>query len=459
MNALPIAVKGWCPGALRPMPTGDGLLARVRASAGRLSLDQAEALAVCARDHGNGVIEISSRANLQLRGVRDSALAELQARLMAVGLLDADPEVERRRNIVASPLGDLDPEAILDVGPVVAALETRLTTDANLRELPGKFGFLIDAGGRWPLGGVDADVRFEAFATPEGPRFAVRLGAGPTAACAVGEVPDVAASLARAFLELAGRADDAPRRMRGLTRRDGVAAVFAAAARYARHCEQSEAIRTRGLQPRPSLDGFAVARNDGLDVMSLVDGNGAGRAHDTVGILVLGDRVGLGVAPPFGRMRAEALGELARFARSERASGVRLTPWRTLVVVGLEPSPARRLAEKLEALAFIVTPDDPRLGVVACPGAPACAHAMSDTQSDARRLAAALPREGRVLLHVSGCAKGCARAAPAPLTLVATPRGYDLVLDGRAGDTPAHRDLTLEEAEALVTKHSGGLAA
>ena len=75
------AVKGWCPGALRPMPTGDGLLVRVRISAGRLSLDQAEALASCARDCGNGTIEVSSRGNLQLRGVVEAKLNELQARL------------------------------------------------------------------------------------------------------------------------------------------------------------------------------------------------------------------------------------------------------------------------------------------------------------------------------------------------------------------------------------------
>ena len=113
------AVKGWCPGALRPMPTGDGLLVRVRISAGRLSLDQAEALASCARDCGNGTIEVSSRGNLQLRGVAEAKLNELQARLAAERLVDADPATERVRNIVASPLSDVDPQAFLDVTPIV----------------------------------------------------------------------------------------------------------------------------------------------------------------------------------------------------------------------------------------------------------------------------------------------------------------------------------------------------
>jgi precorrin-3B synthase len=455
------AVKGWCPGALRPMPTGDGLLARVRISAGRLTLDQAEALAFCARECGNGTIEISSRANLQLRGVAEARLGELQSRLAVLGLIDADPATERVRNIVASPLSDVDPEAILDVAPVVAALEGRLAVDENLRALPGKFGFVIDAGGRWPLGDIEADVRFEAFAAAEGVRFVVWLdpphpqplpvgtgtgvrtagssplpascgegsGVGPSAMCAIvaeQNLPEAAARLARAFLTLAGPGADAPRRMRALVQRDGAAAVFAAAGLAAE------------IAHMPPL---------------------AASPRDSVGVLSLGAQAGLGAAPPFGRMSAEAFAELTRAARAAGAGGLRLTPWRTIVAVDLEAPRAPRLAKQFAALGFIVAPDDPRLGIVACPGAPACAHAESDVQSDARRFAELLPPLRGIVLHVSGCAKGCARASPAPLTLVGRPGGYDLLVDGRAGDPPAHRGLSIDQAAALVKSLSGGLAA
>jgi len=114
-----------------------------------------------------------------LRGIAQSKLGELQTRLAVLGLIDADPETERVRNIVSSPLSDVDPEAILDVAPIVMALEAQLAVDENLHALPGKFGFVIDAGGRWPLGDVEADVRFEAFAALEGVRFAVWLNGEP----------------------------------------------------------------------------------------------------------------------------------------------------------------------------------------------------------------------------------------------------------------------------------------
>ena len=117
MNAIAPRRKGWCPGALRPMETGDGLIARVRAPRGRLSLDQAAAVAESALRCGNGAIGLSARGNLHLRGLSERSLPDLHRRLGDAGLIDADPEVERLRNIVVSPLDDVDPDALLDLGP------------------------------------------------------------------------------------------------------------------------------------------------------------------------------------------------------------------------------------------------------------------------------------------------------------------------------------------------------
>jgi precorrin-3B synthase len=411
------------------MPTGDGLLVRVRVSAGRLPLDSAEALAAAARDCGNGTIEISSRANLQLRGVSAPSLEALQLRLATLKLIDADPETERVRNIVASPLSDIDPTAALDVGPVVKALEQRIAIDEDLRALPAKFGFLIDAGGRLPLGDIEADVRFEAFIAEGGARFAVQLAAGLGAPCATvapDEVPDAAARLARAFAALAGGGGDAPRRMRTLVRRDGAAAIFAVAGLAA----ETLSIERRRSSPR-----------------------------DSVGLIGFGEQICVGAAPPFGRMDAHAFAALARAARRNGAAGFRLTPWRTIIAVGLNTLSAARLIEEFSAIDFIVARDDPRLSVVACPGAPSCAHAERDTRADASLLASSLAGPRNIILHVSGCAKGCARASATPLTLVAHADGYDLVVKGRAGDAPAHRALAIGEAAKLVRRLTEGFAA
>src|SRR5215510_5840321 len=96
----PVDVKGWCPGALRPMDSGDGLLVRIRPLCGALSLDQAAGIADLAGRLGNGHIDLTRRANLQIRGLTDKRLTELQIELAKLGLLDPDAETEAVRNVM-----------------------------------------------------------------------------------------------------------------------------------------------------------------------------------------------------------------------------------------------------------------------------------------------------------------------------------------------------------------------
>jgi precorrin-3B synthase len=417
--------KGWCPGALKPMKTGDGLLARVRAPRGRLSLDQAAALADAATACGNGAIGLTARANLHLRGLSEETLPNLHARLEDAGLIDADPEIERLRNIVASPLDDLDPEALLDLGPSLAALETRLKADEALRQLPAKFSFVVDALGRLPLREVEADIRFEASRDET---LAVFLAGDDALAaqCAPAETGEVAARLSRAFLALSGAGDAAPRRMRALVQRTGASAVFAKAC-----CET-----------RPSARSHRHAL-----------------LRDILGVREFGAAVVVGAAAAFGEIEAGRFKALIERARAAGAAGLRLTPWRAILIVGLDKHGAESLVDAVAQLGFVVHPDDPALRIAACPGAPACAHGYSAVRAEATRWAALLPKGEGVIFHVSGCVKGCARPAATAVTATATAAGYDLILGGRAGDSPARRDVSSAEVMQLLADAGGGMFA
>ena len=97
----------------------------------------------------------------------------------------------------------------------------------------------------------------------------------------------------------------------------------------------------------------------------------------------------------------------------------------------------------------VITDDgDPLLRAVACTGAPACPQAHAETRPLARALAPHMPATG--ILHISGCAKGCAHPKAASHTITATEDGFDLIRDGRAGDAPCRTALTSDElTEAL----------
>lgn len=151
-GAAGFVVQGWCPGALRPMLSGDGLVVRIRPDAGRLTRAQAAGIAMAARTHGNGLIDLSARGNVQLRGVTEASHPGLIQDLRALGLIDADAAAEARRNILVTPFAD----------PATDALAYRLAaalTQAPL--LPGKFGFAIDTGAAPVLHDVSADIRLE----------------------------------------------------------------------------------------------------------------------------------------------------------------------------------------------------------------------------------------------------------------------------------------------------------
>ena len=131
----------------------------------------------------------------------------------------------------------------------------------------------------------------------------------------------------------------------------------------------------------------------------------------------------------FGALDAQAL---LRLLETSAAPALRVTPWRMLLVEG---------ARDLPGAPFITDARDPLRRVDACPGAPFCAQATVETRALARRLAPLVHGS----LHVSGCAKGCARRGAACVMLTGRAGRYDLAFAARAWDAPRHAGLDPED--------------
>lgn len=402
----PPAIKGWCPGALRPMRTGDGLIVRVRPRCGALSTPQMIALAEIARDHGNGLIDLTRRANLQLRGIDEHRLSDVWNALSQIGLMDASADAESVRNVMVSPLAGVDPSERHDVRPIATALENALAETPVLWALPGKFGFAIDGGGLLSLDSERADIRLRAITADAQIKIALGIdrpnGTQWLQLLDPAMATDAAIQLVGAFLRAPKPAPRA--RMRDLD--------------------------ASGMALMQSALGEADARPE-----TIASGRESA-AHRVGKIEIGGEIIAVGLGAPLGRLSANALAGLAEAAADRGLGPVRLSPWRTLYAPTASDTDAAFLLAAGEKFGFVTHTRDPLIAIDACPGTPACRSAWADTRSVARHIAAQMPLPGIGSVHVSGCAKGCARSQAADLVLVAGPAGFGIVRHGTASATP-----------------------
>lgn len=370
-------IKGWCPGALRPMESGDGWVVRVRPRAGQLTQTQGAGIAAAAQQFGNGMLDISSRANIQIRGVDAERHGELIGALRALGLIDASADAESRRNVLVTPFAD--DEAM----ELSRTLEAALVSE-DAPQISGKFGFVVDTGKHPVLQEAPGDIRLEQ--SSNGDLLLCADGCASGRAVSADSAISEAMDLARYFVRKGG--------------------IENGRGRMGPYVQAGHALP----------EGFEVPRQQTTDSI-------------LPGIYPQGALVALA----FGQMRAETMAKLSELGP------LRMTPWRMVLIES---------AQMPDLPEIITTADDPLLRVTACTGSPRCGQALGETRGLARRLAPLLPQDKH--LHVSGCTKGCAHPRAAPLTVVASAQGYNLIRAGSAAAPPEHLNLTPDQIEKTL---------
>jgi precorrin-3B synthase len=367
-----------CPGALQTHAAADGALARIRVPGGALSAAQLVVLATAARDLGDGALELTSRGNLQLRGLRPGAEGELGDRLAAAGLLPSATH-ERIRNVLASTLSGRTSGGRVDVRPWVAALDAGVCADPTLAELPGRYLATLDDG-RGDVAGLGGDVGLFAL---DADTVALTL-AGTDSGLRAATTQAVALALAatRAFLDERAHQGGTAWRLAELV--DGPARVAA------------------------RLDGD---RTPPIDVPAAPLTGPAGPITQQDG------RTALVAVVPLGRLTAAQAELLAA-----TAADLQVTPWRS---VALPDLPDDGAARELTAAGLVLDPGSRWLRVTACAGLPGCAKSRADVRADAATAvrADALPAEG-TRQHWAGCERRCGRPRGDVVDVIATGTGY-----------------------------------
>jgi len=395
-----VATADACPGVLRLHAAADGHLARVRVPGGRLDARALEALADAA-SLGSDIVELTSRAGLQVRGLPPDGGGALADILSRGGLLPSASH-ERVRNILAAPLAGRDPAALADVDWVVEALDRELCADAALAELPGRFLFAVDDGTR-ALDPLRADVELAAEHGNESVAFRLCLdGLDTSLVVAPAQAPGAALRAARAFLALAREDVDGAWRVREL---------------------QGGARRLASQLGLDVIDQAARSRGAG-DVYRPVRHTGG---EGVVGARRLGIRVqrdglfAVAVLPPLARLGRDQLMRIAELSRA-LGVGVCVSPWRTLTFLDVPASAAPGLLDDLEDIGLIASDASGWAGLSACAGLGACARALVDVRAAAAGRALVRDAESPTE-HWSGCERRCGEPADAGIRMVARAGG------------------------------------
>ncbi|HEY3877500.1 MAG TPA: precorrin-3B synthase [Trebonia sp.] len=399
-----------CPGALRLAEAADGFLARVRLPGGLVAAPQLRVLARLADELGDGRVELTSRGNVQLRGLPADAAGTLTAELAAAGLLPSLSH-DRVRNVLASPLAGLDGGD--DLTGLVRALDAALCARPHLAQLSGRFLFAIDDG-HGDVAGAGADV-------PQADVVAVMRGEDAVVNGLVVPASGVVTTMlacAEVFLALRAESGRAAWRIADLPAgAERVRAAVAGRLGLVRATERDGAGQASQGQPAADepIAGVAATKARPVGLVGLRGDRGGGESaagvrddYDFSAVLLA----------PLGRLTSA---QLTWIAERVADADARVTPWRSVVLPRLADADA--VLRDAARLGFGTDDQSRWLRVTACAGRPGCASALADVQADAAGFAERWP--GR-LVHVSGCARHCGRPAATEIDVTATSEGYQV---------------------------------
>jgi ferredoxin-nitrite reductase len=456
-------------GLFHVAPNQDSFMLRLRLPGGILSAHQAKGLADIAERFGGGNIDITTRANLQIREIGAAHPLDVLTAVDELGLTSRGAGADNIRNLTGSPLAGIDPQELIDTRPLTRALYHHILNHRELYGLPRKFNIAFDGGGRIGMLEDTNDIGFAAVRigpgkpVPEGIYFRMLLG-GLTGhgsfACDSGvllepsEVVPAAAAILRVFIDHGDRTDRKRARLKYLIERRGIAKVMAEAAQYLPapwRFAPAEPCEPRGPIEKHGHIGVHPQKQPGLCY--------------------------IGVVARASRLTAAQLRGLATITEQRGSGTLRLTVWQNLILSDVREAEVPDTVAEIEALGLATSASAIRGGLVACTGNVGCKFALADTKRHALAIADYLDPlillDQPINIHLTGCPNSCAQHYVGDIGLVATKvddggeaevEGYHLVVGGGSGSDLAlgreiARDIPAEAVPGRLEALLGGFLA
>jgi ferredoxin-nitrite reductase len=391
-------------------PNKEAFMARLRIPGGLVKTYQLREIARVAQELTTGYVQITTRANFQIRLIQPKDAPEVLRRIQSVGLHTRGAGADNLRNLTCNPTAGLDPRELVDTLPLAQQLGQIILNDRAFYDLPRKFNIAFDGGGL--IGSVedtnDIGVKAvraaaDAGAVKAGLYFRIALG-GATGHKAFardlgvlvkpGEVLKVIVALVRVFIAHGNRADRKKARLKHLLETWSLE----------RYLAETEKLLGFGLLRAPADLTFETGQSrEPLP------------PHSHVGVFPQ-KQPGLnwvGVAIPVGQITPRQLLRLADLADHYGSGEVRLTVWQNLIIPNVPDAFVESLKKALVKMGLDWRQSNLRSGVIACTGNSYCKFASSNTKGHALELMRHLDQRFQldqpINIHLTGCPNSCAQ--------------------------------------------------
>jgi ferredoxin-nitrite reductase len=418
----------------RPVTPGKFMM-RLRLPSGIMTSAQARVLGDVIQRYGDdGCADITTRQNIQLRGIRLEDVPEIFRQFETVGLTSVQSGMDNVRNITASPVSGIDAAELIDTRELVQQVQDLITNNGQgnprFSNLPRKFNIAI---GGCPDNSIHAEINDIAFVPAYKNNvigFNVVVGGFFSASRVEAAIPMNVWVAPAAVVALCGAIldvyrDNGPRANRQKSRLMWLLDEWGVA-KFRTEVENQLGF---ALEPAAAKDAIDWEKRDHLGVY----------AQKQAGL----NYVGLHI--PAGRMFAADFAELARLAEVYGSSEMRLTVEQNVIVTNVPDSRVELLLQEALLQRFQPHPGALARGMVSCTGAQFCNFAMIETKNQAIELATALDAEldlpKTVRMHWTGCPNSCGQPQVADLGLMGTKarkdgkpvEGVDLFMGGKVG--------------------------
>jgi ferredoxin-nitrite reductase len=396
-----------CPDIYHPAVARDGLLTRLRIPGGVLNELQCQTIAQLSATLGLEYVQVTNRANLQLRSLTQDLDRDLLTKLTACGLAASNTAIDGIRNIMLSPTAGIDVRELVDIRPVAAAWLDYLNSHPELGELSNKFSVGFDGGGSVSILDRPNDITLLAVDEDE---FKLYLSMGdrgdrpqPVGVnLTIEECLPMLAALAQSYrqgIEVIGGDTRRKPRLRDVIRHFGLT-EFGELVR--REFSGSSRFIFKNLEDRDSM-----------------------RVNEDVHLGVYPqrqqDRYYVGVVLLLGRATGAQVSGLGAIAAQYGSGDIRLTPWQNVIIPDVRERDLPLVQELITNLGLVQTATHPSSLLRACAGTTGCQYSATDTQADAialsEYLAAKFTLDRPLNIHFSGCEKSCAQHDRADITL------------------------------------------